>query len=84
MNDHIYEVEILDNVYEGYGIGRLENGKVVFIPFTVAGDIVEANIVKEKHNFSYGEVVSIKKYSSNRTDNFCKYTGICGGCLFRF
>lgn len=78
------EIEILDNVYGGYGLGKLETGKVVFVPFSVKGDIVNLRIKDEKRSFAYAEVVEFVKRSSLRREGFCKYIGECGGCSFGF
>jgi len=78
------DVKIIDNVYGGYGLGRLNNGKVVFIPFTVTGDTVDIQIKDEKKSFAYGEIVELKTPSKYRKEPTCKYVGKCGGCSFGF
>ncbi|MEF3255431.1 MAG: TRAM domain-containing protein, partial [Deferribacterales bacterium] len=78
------EIDIFENAYEGYGVGRLPDGKVVFIPFAVAGDNVDILIKKDKKRFAYGEIVKINKRSKYRVDGFCRYEGVCGGCTFAF
>ncbi|MGB9731436.1 MULTISPECIES: class I SAM-dependent RNA methyltransferase [Calditerrivibrio] len=81
---YVNNIEIYDNVYGGYGIGRLQNGKVVFVPFAVNGDIVNIKIKEEKKSFSYGELIEVVKSSPHRVDGFCKYIGVCGGCSYGF
>ncbi len=77
-------LKILDNVYGGYGLGRLETGKVVFVPFAVKDDVVDIKIKDEKKSFAYAEILQITKSSPYRRDGFCRYIGECGGCSFGF
>jgi len=76
------KIEITDTAYEGYGVGRVEDGRVIFIPFTVEGDVVEAEITEEKKKFCYGRLVEIIKPSERRTESWCEYASVCGGCSF--
>ncbi len=73
---------MIDTAYGGYGITKDENGKVVFIPHTVEDDVLYITITKESKKFSYASVNEIIEASPYRIKPLCKYTGICGGCLF--
>ncbi|MEK6645469.1 MAG: 23S rRNA (uracil(1939)-C(5))-methyltransferase RlmD [Candidatus Firestonebacteria bacterium] len=65
-----------------YGVESLGyyNGFVVFVPFTVPGDIVDAEITNLAKNFARAKILAIVKPSSNRIDSVCKHFGECGGC----
>jgi 23S rRNA (uracil1939-C5)-methyltransferase len=65
-----------------YGVESLGyyNGFVVFVPFTVPGDIVDAEITNLAKNFARAKILAIVKPSPNRIDSACKYFGECGGC----
>lgn len=76
------EVKIIDTAYGGYGIAKDENGKVIFIPHSVEGDILDITITKESKKFSYASINKILESSKFRIKSKCKYAGICGGCLF--
>ncbi|WP_416487696.1 class I SAM-dependent RNA methyltransferase [Brachyspira hyodysenteriae] len=76
------EVKIIDTAYGGYGIAKDENGKVIFIPHSVEGDILDITITKESKKFSYASINEIIESSKFRIKPKCKYAGICGGCLF--
>ncbi|TVL66454.1 class I SAM-dependent RNA methyltransferase [Brachyspira hyodysenteriae] len=76
------EVKIIDTAYGGYGIAKDENGKVIFIPHSVEGDILDITITKESKKFSYASINKILESSKFRIKQKCKYAGICGGCLF--
>lgn len=65
--------------HQAMGIAKI-NGKVVFVPKVIIGDIVDIDIVKEYKNYSIGRVNKIIKKSTKRVDVLCPYYDICGGC----
>ncbi|MCK5236255.1 MAG: class I SAM-dependent RNA methyltransferase [Deltaproteobacteria bacterium] len=64
---------------EGYGVGRSE-GKVVFVPYGVPGDVVTVEITEEKKRYSIGKIIDIEEKSPLRIEAACRYFGECGGC----
>jgi 23S rRNA (uracil1939-C5)-methyltransferase len=75
-------VTINDTAYGGSGVGRLESGKAVFVPFTVTGDVVKIDLIEDKGSFAIGELREIVTPSEHRVKPHCKYHSICGGCHF--
>lgn len=73
------KVEIIRLNDQGMGIGLIDN-KVIFIPNTVIGDIVEVEITKENKKYLEGKVKKFIKYSDKRVDFGCIYRDKCGGC----
>ena len=70
------KIEKLD--HQGRGIGKI-NEKVIFVPNTQIGEIVEIQIIKEKKKYLEGKVIKwIKK--NNRVEPLCPYYAECGGC----
>ena len=69
--------------HEGFGIGRHEDGKIVFVPKTIIGEIVEIEIQKENANFFQGVLKQIIKSSPDRIEAFCPFFTNCGGCDFQ-
>ena len=65
----------------GRGIAYL-NGKVLFVPKTVPGDIVEIAVINDKKNFSECQVLKYIEYSPERINSSCLYFDSCGGCDF--
>ena len=65
----------------GRGIAYL-NGKVLFVPKTVPGDIVEIAVINDKKNFSECQVLKYIEYSPERINSSCPYFDSCGGCDF--
>ena len=72
-------VEIQNLGMNGEGVARF-NGKVLFIPFALKGEIVLAEIVKNKSNFAIGKIIEILKSSQYRIKPQCPYFMECGGC----
>ena len=78
-----HTVEISSLVYEGYGFGRLPDGKAVFVPFVLPGETVRIKIREEKKRYAYGELIDIEKENENRISPKCKHFGQCGGCHYQ-
>ncbi|OJV27240.1 MAG: 23S rRNA (uracil-5-)-methyltransferase RumA [Bacteroidetes bacterium 37-13] len=65
---------------EGFGIGKLDNGKVVFVPYTAPGDLVKVQIAKSKKSFCEANLVEVLENSTERENPVCVHFGVCGGC----
>ncbi|MFL6516386.1 MAG: class I SAM-dependent RNA methyltransferase [Chthoniobacterales bacterium] len=76
------ELKIEDIAFGGKGVGR-DNGKAVFIPFTIDDETVTADIVREKKQFAEAELVDIRQASEHRTAPVCPYFARCGGCAYQ-
>lgn len=66
-------------VYGGNGLARSENGETVFVPFTLSGETIDAEITS-RSNVTEAELTSIYTASSDRVDPPCVHFGRCGGC----
>jgi 23S rRNA (uracil1939-C5)-methyltransferase len=78
----IIEVMVEKVVYGGAGLARHE-GKVVFLPFTAAGDRVKARVVEQKKNFIRASVVELLQPGPGRQVPPCPHFGSCGGCQWQ-
>jgi len=65
--------------YGAKGIGFFQ-GKAVFVPNTVPGDIVEVSLEKQKKRFAEARLIRIVQGSSLRKNSLCPYFLLCGGC----
>jgi 23S rRNA (uracil1939-C5)-methyltransferase len=63
----------------GDGIASLD-GKPVYIPFTLPGEIVQAEIVQARGEGLSAVVRTIERASPLRAQPPCPHFGICGGC----
>ena len=65
-------VYIAKNVYGGDGLGRLGDGRVIFVPGAWAGEQVKAEITEEKRNYVKSRLVEIVEPSPCRIDGSAK------------
>lgn len=63
----------------GDGLARHE-GKVVFVPGTLPGEVVRARVVESKKDFARAEAVEIVTAAPGRVTPRCEVAGTCGGC----
>ena len=78
----VVDLKIEDIAFGGKGVGR-EQGKAIFVPYTIEGEIVSAEIVREKKQFAEAELVEVKQRSPDRVEPQCPYFGRCGGCAYQ-
>jgi 23S rRNA (uracil1939-C5)-methyltransferase len=76
------KVAIVDVAAEGKSLGRVED-KVVFVPYTLPGDVVDIRVTKNRKKFFEGRVEKFHEYSSDRIEPFCADFGTCGGCKWQ-
>jgi 23S rRNA (uracil1939-C5)-methyltransferase len=76
------ELQITDVAFGGKGVARA-NGKAVFVPYVIDGEIVSANITRERKKFLEAELESIVTPSPHRIEPRCPYFGRCGGCGYQ-
>jgi 23S rRNA (uracil1939-C5)-methyltransferase len=78
----VTEVRILRLAAGGDGVGRLPDGKTVFVPRTAPGDLVELSELREHKRFARGRLGRVLEPSPLRVDPRCPhYVGDeCGGC----
>lgn len=74
--------EIKSLSYSASGVARHE-GKVVFIPYTVSGDIVRFSISLDKKTYADGNLEEVLKSSPYRRLAPCQYFKKCGGCQWQ-
>ena len=82
MNMRVVDLKIEDIAFGGKGVAR-EQGKAVFVPYTIESELVSAEIVREKKQFAEAEFVEVKQASPDRVEPQCPYFGRCGGCAYQ-
>jgi tRNA/tmRNA/rRNA uracil-C5-methylase (TrmA/RlmC/RlmD family) len=83
VNDmRVVDLKVEDIAFGGKGVGR-EQGKAVFVPYTIEGETVSAEIAREKKQFAEAELVEVKESSPHRVTPECPYFGRCGGCAYQ-
>lgn len=69
--------------YGGDAMGRLDDGRAVFVPFGLPGERVRLRLTEEKRNFARGELLEVIEASPQRIVPRCKHFGVCGGCHYQ-
>ena len=78
----IEKVRIEDIAAEGKSIARID-GRVLFVPYAVPGDLVDVQLTRRRKNYMEGYVVRYHEYSPIRVEPFCRHFGTCGGCKWQ-
>jgi 23S rRNA (uracil1939-C5)-methyltransferase len=78
----LVDLRIEDIAFGGKGVAR-EQGKAVFVPYTIEGELVSAELIREKKQFAEAELVEVKESSPDRVAPQCPYFGRCGGCAYQ-
>jgi len=76
------ELKINDVAFGGNGVGRLD-GKAVFVPYTIPGELVEAHITRDRGKFAEAELEGVLEVSPDRVDPPCRFFMQCGGCAYQ-
>ena len=80
MNNHETKIlQVLDMNSEGIGICK-DNGMVIFVPETVTGDTIEAEILSMEKNYAKAACKRILEPSAFRREPECPWYRTCGGC----
>jgi 23S rRNA (uracil1939-C5)-methyltransferase len=69
-------------IYGGAGLARSE-GKAIFVPLTLPGELVEARITQDKQGFAHAELDAVLEAAAERAAPSCPYFGECGGCHYQ-
>lgn len=77
-----YEVEIVDNGFEGEGIAKISDF-TIFIPGAIKGERCKILIVKVNKTFAFGKLLEVCTKSKYRVEVDCATYKRCGGCSLR-
>jgi len=78
-----FDVRFTDFVFGGDVIGRLPDGRAVFVPFGLPGELARIHLTEQKQNFTHGVIDTILEPSPMRITPLCPHFGICGGCSYQ-
>jgi len=79
----IISIPIHDLSRAGNGVGRLADGRIVFVPFTCPGDQVQIQIESEEKKYVTAKLIAIESPSPQRVVPPCPVFGECGGCSWQ-
>ncbi len=96
MRGDLREIVLTTLTYGGDALGRLEDGRAVFVPFGLPGERVRVRLLEEKRGFARGQIVEILEAAPERITPKCKHFFSltpgpspagrgewCGGCHYQ-
>lgn len=69
--------------YGGEAMGRLPDGRMVFIPYALPGEKLHIRLVEEKEHYARAELLEVVEASPDRITPRCVYFTACGGCHYQ-
>jgi 23S rRNA (uracil1939-C5)-methyltransferase len=79
----IYTLRVTQYAYGGEAIGRLPDGRAVFVPFALSGEEVRVRLVEQKQSYARAELLEVLAPSLERISPRCVHFGECGGCHYQ-
>jgi 23S rRNA (uracil1939-C5)-methyltransferase len=76
------QLKIEKMVYGGEGLSRA-GGEVIFTPFVLPGELVEAERLPSRKNAQRARLTKVLEPSSDRAEAGCPYFTRCGGCQYQ-
>jgi 23S rRNA (uracil1939-C5)-methyltransferase len=79
----IWDVTLTALTYGGDALGRLPDGRAVFVPLALPGETVRVQAVEEKRGHVRARLVRVLETSPRRIAPRCVHFGVCGGCHYQ-
>lgn len=76
-------LEVIDAGAKGKTIAKAPDGKVIFLPNAVPGDVVDVQTFKKRKAYYEGKAIKFHAFSDKRTEPVCEHFGTCGGCKWQ-
>jgi 23S rRNA (uracil1939-C5)-methyltransferase len=78
-----FNVKLTTHTYGGETLGRLPDGRAVFVPFALPGEEVQIQLVEVKRGYARAELVEVLTASPKRITPVCAHFTNCGGCHYQ-
>ena len=78
-----FDVRIDNLAYGGDALGRLADGRVVFVPDAIPGEMVRLAITEDKARHARAELVEVLEPAPERVIPRCQHFSTCGGCHYQ-
>lgn len=78
-----FTVKMEKMVYGGDCLGHLPDGRAVFVPFVLPGELVRVALTEEKKRYAHARPVELLQTSPDRITPRCIHFGECGGCQYQ-
>lgn len=76
-------IKVRDAGAKGVSVATAPDGKVIFIPNVVPGDVVDVQTFKKRKAYYEGKAVKFHELSQHRVTPVCDHFGVCGGCKWQ-
>jgi 23S rRNA (uracil1939-C5)-methyltransferase len=83
MTSNLLTVKLEKLTYGGDALGRLSDGRAVFVPFALPGETVSILGLDDKRSHIRAGLVNILESSPERIAPKCRHFGVCGGCHYQ-
>jgi 23S rRNA (uracil1939-C5)-methyltransferase len=81
------KLQIEKEIYGGAGLAHqtegADEGRAVFVPFTLPGELVEVQLLERQATFNEASLVQVLTASKDRVEPTCNHFGQCGGCQYQ-
>jgi 23S rRNA (uracil1939-C5)-methyltransferase len=77
------EIQLVDMAHGGEAVGRLADGRAVFVAGGIPGETVRVRIDEERERWCRGSLVEVIEPSPHRIEAPCPHFGSCGGCQWQ-
>lgn len=75
---------LIDDVaFGGDGVGRMPDGRVVFVPYTTIGDRVRVQVMRSQKRFVRAEIDEVVEAAQSRVTPACPFYTRCDGCKYQ-
>ena len=79
----IFTVKMDKMVYGGDCLGRLPDGRAVFVPFVLPGELVRLELLEDKKRYARAWPIELIQAAPDRITPRCIHFGECGGCQYQ-
>lgn len=83
MRGETVEIQLEKLVFGGDALGRLPDGRAVFVPFALPGERVRVRLLEERRGRWLAELQEVLIPSPQRVTPRCRHFGLCGGCQYQ-
>lgn len=78
----LLELDLSGVAFGGTALGRVD-GEVVFVPYALPGERIQARVQRRRSDYVTADLVSVLTVSPARVAPRCPYFGACGGCQWQ-
>jgi 23S rRNA (uracil1939-C5)-methyltransferase len=77
------EAQLTGWAYGGEALGRAEDGRMVFAPFSIPGERVRGTLIEDRSRWARMSPKEWLERSPDRIEPRCAHFGVCGGCHYQ-